>query len=88
VRRSLLKGRIPDGFPAEFPTCCRSRPLPLEAHLVDLCDKIAYLSHDLDDGLRAGLFAEEEAAELGCGARPRAAPARTASASSAKSRRC
>jgi dGTPase len=38
--------------------------MPFEAHLVDHCDKIAYLSHDLDDGLRAGMFAESEAATL------------------------
>lgn len=63
VRRSLLKGRIPDGFPLS-PDLLPLRDVPLEAHLVDLCDKIAYLSHDLDDGLRAGLFSEHEAAEL------------------------
>lgn len=63
LRRSLLKGRIPDGFPLSPDLLPRS-PVPLEAHLVDLCDKIAYLSHDLDDGLRAGLFTEDEAATL------------------------
>lgn len=64
VRRSLLKGRIPDGFPLSEDLLPK-QAVPLEAHLVDLCDKIAYLSHDLDDGLRAGLFEEEEAASLG-----------------------
>jgi dGTPase len=63
VRTSLLKGRIPDGFPLS-PDLLPKGPLPVEAQLVDLCDKIAYLSHDLDDGLRAGLFAEAEAGEL------------------------
>ncbi len=63
VRRSLLKGRVPDGFPLSDDLLQR-RAVPLEAHLVDLCDKIAYLSHDLDDGLRAGLFDEAEAAGL------------------------
>jgi len=63
VRTSLLKGRIPDGFPLS-PDLLPKGPLPVEAQLVDLCDKIAYLSHDLDDGLRAGLFAEVEAGEL------------------------
>ena len=63
VRQSLLKGRIPDGFPLS-PDLLPKQPVPLEAHLVDLCDKIAYLSHDLDDGLRAGLFTEAEAGEL------------------------
>jgi dGTPase len=63
VRASLLKGRAPDGFPLSADLTPRP-PVPLEAHLVDLCDKIAYLSHDLDDGLRAGLFSEQEAAGL------------------------
>ena len=63
VRRSLLKGEVPDGFPLS-PDLQPLGTVPIEAHLVDLCDKIAYLSHDLDDGLRAGLFAEQEAAEL------------------------
>lgn len=69
VRKSLLKGRIPDGFPIAA-DLAKQGPInkdnvPIEAHLVDQCDKIAYLSHDLDDGLRAGMFAESEAAELG-----------------------
>ena len=63
LRQSLLKGRIPDGFPLSPDLKVRDA-VPLEAHLVDLCDKVAYLSHDLDDGLRAGLFNEEQAAEL------------------------
>lgn len=63
TRRSLLKGKVPDGFPLS-PDLLPKRPVPLEAHLVDLCDKIAYLSHDLDDGLRAQMFSEHEAAEL------------------------
>lgn len=63
TRRSLLKGRIPDGFPLS-PDLVPKPPVPIEAHLVDLCDKIAYLSHDLDDGLRAEMFGEGEAAEL------------------------
>ncbi len=63
VRKSLLKGRIPAGFPLSGDLLPKGS-VPFEAHLVDLCDKIAYLSHDLDDGLRAGLFAEAEAAGL------------------------
>lgn len=72
VRRSLLKGRVPDGFPLS-PDLLPKRDVPLEAHLVDLCDKIAYLSHDLDDGLRSGLFDEREAGELQLWQRARAA---------------
>jgi dGTPase len=68
VRKSLLKGRIPDGFPLSNDLLAQGAAtktnVPIEAHLVDLCDKIAYLSHDLDDGLRAGLVAEEQAQQL------------------------
>lgn len=63
LRRSLLKGRVPDGFPLSADLQPRGT-VPVEAQLVDLCDKIAYLSHDLDDGLRAALFTEGHAAQL------------------------
>jgi dGTPase len=63
TRKSLLKGRIPDGFPLSADLLPRAT-MPIEAHIVDLCDKIAYLAHDVDDGLRAGLFTIEQAAEL------------------------
>jgi dGTPase len=63
VRRGLLKGRVPDGFPVSDDLRA-SEPAPLEAHVVDLCDRIAYLCHDLEDGLRAGAFAADAAAEL------------------------
>jgi dGTPase len=63
MRRSLLKGRVPDGFPLAADLLPK-RPPPLEAHVVDLCDRIAYLAHDLDDGLRAGLFTEDDARQL------------------------
>lgn len=36
----------------------------LEAQIAAICDDIAYDAHDLDDGLRAGLFALEELAEV------------------------
>ena len=43
-----------------------------EATCVRLCDRIAYINHDLDDSLRAGLLTEDEVPEkirLGCGTR-------------------
>jgi dGTPase len=63
TRRSLLKGRVPDGFPLSADLVPR-QTVPIEAHVVDLCDRIAYLSHDLDDGLRAGLFDDAAAGGL------------------------
>jgi len=36
----------------------------LEAQIANLADEIAYNGHDLDDGLRAGLFTIEDLAEL------------------------
>ena len=36
----------------------------LEAQIVDLSDAIAYLSHDVDDGLRSGLFTLEAVSEV------------------------
>ncbi|MBM3556635.1 MAG: dNTP triphosphohydrolase, partial [Alphaproteobacteria bacterium] len=36
----------------------------VEAQVAALCDDIAYNNHDIDDGLRAGLFAIEDLAEV------------------------
>ena len=58
VRESLLKHERSEDWPAEF------RPRPghpyLEAQVVDLADSTAYNVHDVEDGLRAGIFREEE----------------------------
>ena len=58
VRESLLKHESDEDWPAEF------RPRPkhpcLEAQVVDLADSTAYHVHDLEDGLRAGMFTEED----------------------------
>jgi dGTPase len=37
-----------------------SRALTLEAEIVRLADIVAYVNHDLDDAVRAGLLAEDE----------------------------
>ena len=61
--------------PAQYPC--------LEAQIVDLADEIAYLAHDVDDGLKAGMLSVEEldsvrlyrqAAAAAREASPRAAP--------------
>jgi dGTPase len=58
VRESLLKHEKAGDWPAEF----RPRPAHpcLEAQVVDLADSTAYGVHDVEDGLRAGIFSEEE----------------------------
>jgi dGTPase len=61
VRESLLKHESSEDWPAEF------RPRPrrpyLEAQVVDLADSTAYVMHDLEDGLRAEMFTEEDLEE-------------------------
>src|SRR5690606_27372862 len=64
VRRSLLKGRVPDGFPIDRSVLDERPAAPSEARVVDLCDRVAYVCHDLDDGLRAGVFDAGEVERL------------------------
>ncbi len=60
VRESLLKHEREAEWPAEF------RPRPghpcLEAQVVDLADSTAYNVHDVEDGLRSGVFREGDLA--------------------------
>ncbi|MBK8177816.1 MAG: deoxyguanosinetriphosphate triphosphohydrolase [Planctomycetes bacterium] len=61
LRESLLKHEKDADWPAEF------RPRPerpyLEAQVVDLADSTAYLMHDLEDGLLARMFQEQQLQE-------------------------
>lgn len=41
----------------------QGRPHTLEGRIVQLSDKIAYLNHDTDDAIRAGILTEEEVPE-------------------------
>lgn len=62
IRESLLKHElIKSGAESEF--AAYSQPF-LEAQLVDLSDSIAYDHHDLDDGLREGMFTENDLDQL------------------------
>jgi len=57
VRESLLKHEKREDWPDDFGEPPTS-PL-LEAQVVDLADSVTYNAHDVDDGLRTGMFAEE-----------------------------
>lgn len=71
VRESILKHARPFEGP-DFAAYDPHRGPLLEAQVVDLADGIAYMSADLDDGLRSGLLDEEEAlAEVGLWRRAR-----------------
>jgi len=61
VRESLLKHEKRQDWPEEFGEPPRS-PL-LEAQVVDLADSVTYNAHDVDDGLRTGIFTEAELRE-------------------------
>ncbi len=64
VRESLLKHEAERDWPAELEPRPAS-PL-LEAQLVDMADSTAYAKHDLEDGLLAGMFSEDQlTAEVG-----------------------
>ncbi len=58
VRESLLKHEKETQWPSEFRP--RRKNACLEAQVVDLADSTAYDVHDLEDGLRNGMFTEGE----------------------------
>jgi dGTPase len=57
VRESLLKHEKTEDWPAEFGAPPK-QPC-IEAQIVDHADSTAYNAHDVDDGLRTGIFSEE-----------------------------
>lgn len=67
TREGILKHCAPDkaGALGELGRRFIERRQPsLEAQLTNLADEIAYNSHDVDDGLRAGLLSIEQLAEI------------------------
>lgn len=62
LRESILKHDGPDS--AERAGFDKSNQPFLEAQVVDMADSIAYDHHDLDDGLREGMFTETELDKL------------------------
>ncbi|MGL5259102.1 MAG: deoxyguanosinetriphosphate triphosphohydrolase [Lachnospiraceae bacterium] len=52
-----LTFEVRDGILNHQTTCC---PKTLEGKIVRLSDKIAYIHHDMDDAIRAGILTEED----------------------------
>ena len=61
TREGLCKHGVDWPHPAPLPEL-RAQPT-LEAQVADRADEIAYVNHDLDDGLRSGLLSVEQLAE-------------------------
>ena len=63
VRESIVKHTTRHDHPVAAEFLPHLQPL-LEAQVVEVADSIAYDSHDLDDGLYAGLLSEEDLLKL------------------------
>ncbi len=63
TRSSLLKHGVKSAGPCADDLEMEPQPW-LEAQVADMADSLAYISHDLDDGLRFGVFGEDELGEL------------------------
>jgi dGTP triphosphohydrolase len=63
TRICLLKSKVPEGFPLSHDLPRATTPY-LEGQVVDLCDRAAYVCHDLDDALRSGLVDWEDFADI------------------------
>lgn len=71
TREGILKHGCNWPHPVAVPA--RGPSPSLEAQVADLADEIAYLSHDLDDGVRSGLLGWEPLASLALWSEARAA---------------
>ncbi len=63
TRSSLLKHGVKSSGPTAADIELEPQPW-LEAQAADAADSLAYISHDLDDGLRFGVFTEADLGEL------------------------
>ncbi|MDJ0789658.1 MAG: deoxyguanosinetriphosphate triphosphohydrolase [Myxococcota bacterium] len=70
TRLGILKHGCDFQHPVAIPEIPRSPSI--EAQIADCADEIAYLNHDLDDGLRSGLITLEQLADVAVWARERA----------------
>lgn len=64
VLEGLMKHRTPHDLPEDMHI---ERSPSLEAQVVNLADEIAYTAHDIDDGLRAGVFTLKDVSTLALG---------------------
>jgi dGTPase len=62
TRAGMLKHGADWDHPVPLPPAMPQ--LPLEAQVADLADEVAYMNHDLDDGLREGVLALEQLQSL------------------------
>lgn len=64
LSKEVLDGLLKHRTPFDRPKMVFRQSAHLEAQVVDLGDEIAYMSHDLDDGLRAKMFLVEDVVAL------------------------
>ncbi|MFA7278194.1 MAG: dNTP triphosphohydrolase [Candidatus Gracilibacteria bacterium] len=64
LSKEVLDGLLKHRTPFDQPKTVFKQSAHLEAQVVDLGDEVAYMSHDLDDGLRADMFALDDIVKL------------------------
>lgn len=64
LNTEVLEGLMKHRTPHDHPATPLSRNPSLEAQVVNIADEIAYTGHDIDDGLRAQMFTQEQATSL------------------------